>query len=216
MAEILNRNPTMNAFKTSLCVGFYVFISNSAMADSMPGYSCQFTEPFISIDAFLGGLMYETPDKSTPVPKPTIKATAKATTIAGTLRKGQAFNLTIVQKPGSDGMSDYIRPFTGTLSGSAVGGKLTGACLKFPPASVPLKVVGVVANDTLNVRAAPNPKAPVVTKVKPNSKVWAFTQKLENGWARVAVANYPKGENGLVTVVGGWVNAKFVGKVGAK
>lgn len=194
---------------TSLLSSFA--IATMAHATAMPSYSCVFTEPFIGMDSFPGGVRYQTPETSENAKRVALTGSTAKPVVSGTLGSGKSFSLLIVKKPGSDGMSDFVRPYTGQLSGLAIGQPLEGACLKYPDGTTPRRVIGVVDTDKLNVRSKPAKGASVVARVGPGGSVWAFPQTTRNGWARVAVAKYPAGEDGNVTVVTGWVRTKFLG-----
>jgi len=79
----------------------------------------------------------------------------------------------------------------------------------YPYADAPLAVVGVAADDVLNVRAAPDPSAHVVTELAPLADGFTATghnRQLDGGqlWAEVDTA---EGR--------GWVSVAYVAQVGA-
>ena len=200
------------------CIGLSaaVFIASlsAAQASAIPSYSCVFTEPFAGVDSFPGGLRYVTPDKAETLAATTFTISGPATVLGGTLTSGKSFTVKIVEQAASDGMSDLMRPYAGTLSGTAVSQTVQGACLKFPDGTTPRPVKKVAAKDKLNVRTKPNAKAKIVNRVGPQAFVWAFPESAVKGWVRVASAVYPRGDSGTITVTTGWVNAKYLGLPG--
>ena len=187
---------------------------SAAQASAIPSYSCVFTGPFAGVDSFPGGLRYVTPEKVESLAATTFTISGAATVLGGTLASGKDFSVKIIKQAASDGMSELIRPYAGTLSGTAVSLTVQGACLKFPDGTTPRPVKKVAANDKLNVRTKPNSKAKIVNRVGPQGFVWAFPESAVKGWVRVATAVYPRGESGTITVTTGWVNAKFLGLPG--
>jgi uncharacterized membrane protein len=182
-----------------------------AFASALPSYACVFTEPFISIDTFPGGVRYDAMGETLNVGNLSFTIAGFISTVEGVLPDGKLFNLAISPGPAGDGMSELMRPFAGVLTGTAVGNTVNGACLQFPADSLPRLVINVAEDDVLNVRNKPNAKATLVNIVRPGGTVWALVEEMQNGWARVATPSFPKGESGDVTVVEGWVNAKFLG-----
>jgi uncharacterized protein YgiM (DUF1202 family) len=197
--------------RSLLSAAALVMTTTGAQATAMPSYSCVFTEPFISVDSFPGGVRYETPEGAQPVAAAILGGSPAKPVLDGKIGGSKSFSLAIVKKPGSDGMSSLMRPYTGTLSGSAVGNALEGACLKYPDGTTPRQVTGVIETDTLNVRTKPSANGAIIARVRPGTSVWAFPETVKNGWARVAVAKFPPGEDGNVTIVTGYVRAKFLG-----
>jgi uncharacterized membrane protein len=207
----------MRHFKSAIVgIAFCYLGSLQALASSHPAYSCVFTEPFIGIDSFAGRATYKSPEKQWPDLAVTLQTKNGVAVLDGRLLDGKSFHLRIVKGKGSDGMSDMVRPYAGELSGTVVGMTLSGACLKFPDGSVPRLVKGVAENDVLNVREAPMAKGKIVGTVDPRGEVWVLPVASSNGWLRVAIAVYPKDEQGDVNVIEGWVNGKFVGDVGTR
>ena len=187
---------------------------SAAQASAIPSYSCVFTEPFVSVDSFPGGLRYVTPEKVETLAATTFTIFGPATVLGGTLASGKGFSVKIIKQAASDGMSELMRPYAGTLSGTAVSLTVHGACLKFPDGTTPRPVKKVAANDKLNVRSKPNAKAKIINRVGPQGFVWAFPESAAKGWVRVATAVYPRGDSGTITISTGWVNAKFLGLPG--
>jgi uncharacterized membrane protein len=186
-------------------------------AAARPSFSCVFTEPFIGIDSYPGGLSYDTPEAVIAATPTTFTVSGETVTLGGNLLDGTSFTLTIRREPGSDGMSDDIYPYAGKLSGTTVNGELNGGCRKMPDGTSPRRVIKVAQDDVLNVRDKPNVKGKVVNQIAPGGVVWAYPEELVNGWARVAAlwrsksAPYAPPE-----IADGWVNAKFLGDVGEK
>jgi uncharacterized protein YgiM (DUF1202 family) len=186
----------------------------AAQASAIPSYSCVFTEPFVSMDSFPGGFRYATPDGTQTGAVSTFTLNGGTTVLGGKLSSGKSFSVKILMQVAGDGMSDVKRPYAGTLSGTAVGPTVEGACLKFPDGTTPRPVKNVAANDKLNVRTKPSSKAKIVNRIGPGGMVWAFPEATVKGWARVATSVIPKGDSGMVSIATGWVNAKFLGLPG--
>jgi uncharacterized membrane protein len=186
----------------------------AADASAIPSYSCVFTEPFVSLDSFPGGFRYATPDKAETGAVSTFTIVGDTAVLGGTLTSGKSFSVRIQNKAAGDGMSDVIRPYTGTLSGTVAGTAVQGACLKFPDGTTPRPVKNMAAGDKLNVRMKPSAKAKIINRVAPGGMVWAYPESTVKGWARVTTAVFPKGESGMVSITTGWVNARFLGLPG--
>lgn len=186
-------------------------LATPASATALPSYSCVFTEPFISVDVYPGGIRYATPEGASVIADVNFTMPSGVTKLGGMLPSGKAFVLDITKGSASDGMSDMMRPFTGKLSGPAVSRVVQGACLKFPDGTTPRPVKGVSSNDVLNVRTKPTVRSAIVNRLNSRGFVWAFPDNMVGNWARVATAKMPAGESGNVTVVTGWVNARFLG-----
>jgi uncharacterized membrane protein len=200
-------------FLKPLITGVLLLIAScaNAYASARPSYACVFTEPFISISSFPSGMHYESFGTAIPVTQSTFSIKDGVVTFTGTLKDKKTFMLMISKEPGSDGMSDFSFPYAGKLSGAASGLALSGGCIKFPDGTTPRAVKNVADNDRLNVRQKPNSKAKIVNSIPPRGLAWAYPDKLVKGWARVSTARYPKNESGDITVIDGWVNAKFLG-----
>ncbi len=130
--------------------------------------------------------------------------------LSGRLKKGSAFTLKISKGEGSDGMSEFDYPYVGKLVGSA---SVMGGCVRMPEGTQLRRVVGVAANDQLNLRSQPHASAKILGAAYAKGFVWAKPGVLKKGWARVAVVLRPKNEQGSITAVEGWVNARFLGTV---
>jgi hypothetical protein len=130
--------------------------------------------------------------------------------MSGHLKDGSAFTLKISKDIGSDGMSEFDYPSVAKLSGAA---SVIGGCVKMPDGTQLRRGVGVADNDQLNLRSQPNAAAKIVGAVDVKGFVWAKAGALKKGWARGTAVLRPKNEQGLITAVEGWVNAKFLGPV---
>ena len=122
--------------------------------------------------------------------------------------------LTITNRQGSDGMSDFVSPLSGSLSrlnGSGVARpNQTGACTKLPDGTSPRPVIGVTAEAPLNVRGRGNRQARIVGTLPPNASFWAYPEDPVRGWVRGAFIKFPA-ERGPIRVVEGWVSARYLG-----
>jgi uncharacterized membrane protein len=191
--------------------GFWAASTQVVHASAMPSYSCTFTEPFITLESYPGGARFNTPDAQGTVLSPSLDASGAVTQISGIMPDGKTFILRITKEVSGDGMSDMMRPYKGVVTGSYVSAPLRGACLRFPDGTSPRPVKGVLSDDVLNVRSRPTARAKIVGGVASGGTLWAFPEDLVRGWARVAAPAFPKGGAGMVGIVQGWANAKFLG-----
>jgi hypothetical protein len=192
-----------------------MMMSGAANATAMPSFSCVFTEPFIGIDVWPGGMRVATPERAQAVKAATLGGTAREPVVSTTVA-GEKTTLAIRDKPGSDGMSDHLRPLTGLLTRGANAMPQPGACLRFPDGTTPRPVTGVGVADHLMVRASGNVRAAKVGELGSRGMFWAFPEPLVAGWARGAIERLPEGGTGQSRVVIGWVNARFLGTVAAR
>lgn len=182
----------------------------SAQATAIPSLSCTFTEPFIGIDTFPGGMLWDRPGSRTIAKTTTLGGTVREPVVSGQLGTDQV-RLSIKVRPGSDGMSDFIFPLTGLIRINGAP-PYEGGCLRFPAGTTP-RSVKVVGDDKLNVRKAGSARAEVVGRLGASSWFWAFPEPLVRGWARGAFARYPGSDSGKVTIGYGWVNARYLGQM---
>jgi uncharacterized protein YgiM (DUF1202 family) len=190
---------------------FLILQSGASVASSMPSITCTFTEPFIGIDVFPGGVMFVTPEGNFEVESAMRVGTGEPIKITGSIVDSREFDLTVSNEPGSDGMSDMISPQSGSLVTGDAENPQQGACIVFPDGTTPRPIKDVAENDMLNVRDQPSSDGQILAKLNSRATAWAFPEDTNNGWARVAAANYPDNESGNITVLIGWVNAKFLG-----
>ena len=179
------------------------------MASAIPSYSCVFTEPFVVIDSFPGGIRYTTPDAVLTAKGAAVTtSTGTKATLEGEVKAG-TFSVSITKKPGTDGMSDLVRPYIATLLAKPAV-KVTGACLRYPDGTTPRKVN--IRTGKLNVRSKGSTSSAKVVALNPGASVWAFPENVTNGWVHVAAAKNPDGGSGLITVVEGYVRSTFLAR----
>jgi uncharacterized membrane protein len=185
-----------------------IAFASQAQAALLPSFWCSFTEPFINVSTGRNGVYYDDNDQRVGfVARPLLQKQGAELVMSGRLKDGNTFTLKISKDIGSDGMSEFDYPYVGKLSGAA---SVIGGCVKMPDGTQLRRVVGVADNDQLNLRGQPNAAAKIVGAVDVKGFVWAKAGALKKGWARVAVVLRPKNEQGLITAVEGWVNAKFL------
>jgi uncharacterized membrane protein len=185
-----------------------------AQAVSLPSFWCSFTEPFITVSTARNGIYFDDNDQRVGFARrPTVQKNDADIVLSGRLKGGSGFTLTINKDSGSDGMSEFDYPYVGKLSGAA---SVIGGCVRMPEGTQMRRVVDVAKNDQLNLRSQPNASAKIIGAAYAKSFVWAKPVALKKGWARVAAVLRPKNEQGLITFVEGWVNAKFLGAVEGK
>lgn len=183
-------------------------------AAALPSFWCSFTEPFITVSAARNGIYYDDNDRRVGFAlSPKVQRQADEIVLSGRLKDGSNFALTISKGEGSDGMSEFDYPYVGKLVGSA---SVIGGCVRMPEGTRLQRVVGVADNDQLNLRNQPNATAKIIGAAYAKGFVWAKPGVLKKGWARVAVVLRPKDEQGLITTIEGWVNARFLGAVDGK
>ena len=187
-----------------------LWLSAPATATALPSISCVFTEPFIAISVFPGGLAVARPDQQDLSVDPRLAGTAKEPTFHFDLG-GHRGKLQVLARPGSDGMSDFQMPLTGLLSGLDSLQDQQGACLRFPDGTSPTRVRVARPDSRLNVRSAGNRRAPILGQIGSRGWFWAYPEQVRNGWVRGAFARYPDGERGEVAVVEGWVHSRYLG-----
>jgi uncharacterized membrane protein len=182
--------------------------ASHVQAASLPSFWCSFTEPFITVSSARNGIYYDDNDQHVGhALTPMVQKPGKEIILSGRLKDGSAITLKISKGEGSDGMSEFDYPYIGALSGAV---SVIGGCVKMPDGTQLRRVVGVADNDQLNLRSQPNAAAKIVGAAYAKGFVWAQPGALKKGWARVAVVLRPKNEQGLITAVEGWVNAKFL------
>ena len=188
--------------------------ASHVQAASLPSFWCSFTEPFITVSTARNGIYYDDNDRRVGFAlSPKVQRQADEIVLSGRLKDGSNFALTISKGEGSDGMCEFDYPYVGKLVGSA---SVIGGCVHMPEGTRLQRVVGVADNDQLNLRKQPNASAKIIGAAYAKGFVWAKPGALKMGWARVAVVLRPKNEQGLITAVEGWVNARFLGAVDGK
>lgn len=195
---------------TSFITATLFGLSAPATATALPSICCVFTEPFIAISVFPGGLTVARPDQQDLSINPRLAGTAKEPTIHFDLG-GHRGKLQVLTRPASDGMSDFQMPLTGLLSGLDSLQDQQGACLRFPDGTSPLRVRVATPDSRSNVRSAGSHRAPILGQIGPRGWFWAFPEQVRNGWVRGAFARYPEGQKGEVAVVEGWVHSRYLG-----
>ena len=186
------------------------FVSH-AQAASLPSFWCSFTEPFITVSTGRNGIYYDDNDQHVGFAlRPVVRKQGADFMLSGRLKDGSNFTVKISKGSGSDGMSEFDYPYVGTLSGIV---SVNGGCVRMPEGTQMRRVVGVANNDQLNLRNQPNASGKIIGAAYATSFVWAKPGALKKGWARVAAVLHPKDEQGLITAVEGWVNAKFLAAV---
>ena len=189
-------------------------VPGTANATAYPSLSCAFTEPFINFSVWPGAASLNTPESTTLATSLSLSGTELEPVIAATIA-GTPVRLEIENVPGGDGMSDFESPLTGHLRGRS-GGAQSGACVRFPDGTAPRPVIGVGSTDQLMVRVSGSARARTVGSIHSRGRFWAFPEPMVRGWARGAFEEVPAGESGRITVRIGWVNARFLGRVGAR
>jgi uncharacterized membrane protein len=186
-------------------------LASHAKAAALPSFWCSFTEPFITVSTARNGIYYDDNDQRIGFAlRPVVQKLGADFVLSGRLKNGSDFTLNISKGEGSDGMSEFDYPYVGKLYGAA---SVIGGCVRMPDGSQIRRVVGVADNDQLNLRNQPNASANIVGAAYAKGFVWAKSVALKKGWARVSVVSRPKDEQGLITAVEGWVNARFLGAV---
>ncbi len=194
----------------SLVVSIAASFSQVATAETMPSFTCNFTEPFINIDTARNAIYYSDNDQNQGlVARPLTRKIGANYVVSGVLKDGQSFNVKISKGRGSNGMSDVESHYIGVMSGVY---SVNGGCDKID-APIFRKVVGVAQNDTLNMRDAPNVTGKILEKIYPVQTVWLKTEPPKTGWVKVIVVASPKSGQGLTLIKEGWVNGKFLGKI---
>lgn len=194
--------------RTLFSVALLLGGASAAEATAIPSLSCTFTEPFISIDTFPGGLRWDGPERRAIAKSVSLAGSEREPVISGKLGPDRV-RLSIKNRSGSDGMSDFSFPLTGLVQTNGARA-FKGGCLRFPDGTTP-RPVTVAGNDKLNVRRSASASAAVVGRLGAGSRFWAFPEPLVRGWARGAFARYPAEDAGRVTVTYGWVNARYLG-----
>jgi uncharacterized membrane protein len=188
-----------------------ITFASQAQAVLLPSFWCSFTEPFITVSTGRNGIYYDDNDQRVGfVTRPLVQKQGAELVVSGRLKDGSAFTLKISKDIGSDGMSEFDYPYVGKFSGAA---SVIGGCVKMPDGTQLRRVVGVADNDQLNLRSQPNAAAKIIGAAYAKGFVWAQPGALKKGWARGAAVLRPRDEQGLITAVEGWVNAKFLGPV---
>jgi uncharacterized membrane protein len=188
-----------------------ITFSSHVESAALPSFWCSFTEPFITVSTARNGIYYDDNDQRVGFAlRPVIQKQGADIVLSGRLKDGSEFTLNISKGSGSDGMSEFDYPYVGKLSGAA---SVIGGCVRMPDGTQLRRVVGVAENDLLNLRSQPNASAKTIGAVYAKGLVWAKPAALKKGWVRVSVVLRPKNEQGLITAVEGWVNAKFLGLV---
>ncbi|MDE2445655.1 MAG: hypothetical protein KGO94_05715 [Alphaproteobacteria bacterium] len=171
-----------------------------------PSYWCSFTEPFVSLFTGASSTVFSNSGAVERVAKPQFSPAPGGGILSGTLKDGGTYKIKVSAGKGSDGMSDFDYPLTGVLTGAF---NATGGCLKLPPGTALRQIVGVAPDDNLVLRVGPSAKARAIDKIKLDY-VWAIPGPARNGWQRVVVLVWPKGEQGMISTRTGWVNRKFL------
>jgi uncharacterized membrane protein len=185
-----------------------ISFSSHVEAAALPSFWCSFTEPFITVSTGRNGIYYDDNDQRVGfVTRPLVQKQGAEIVMSGRLKDGSAYTLRISKDIGSDGMSEFDYPYVGKLSGA---GSVIGGCVRMPDGTQLRRVVGVANNDQLNLRSQPNAAAKIIGAAYANSFVWTKPGALKKGWLRGAAVLRPKDEQGLITAVEGWVNAKFL------
>lgn len=202
----------VSALKTlSTVIILLIALASQAQAALLPSFWCSFTEPFITVSTARNGIYYDDNDQRVGfVTRPLVQKQGAELVMTGRFKDGSAFTLKISKDIGSDGMSEFDYPYVGKLSGAA---SVIGGCVRMSDGTQLRRVVGVADNDQLNLRSQPNAAAKIVGAAYAKGFVWAKPGALKKGWAHGAAVLRPKDEQGLITAVEGWVNAKFLGPV---
>jgi uncharacterized membrane protein len=191
-----------------------ISFASHVQAASLPSFWCSFTEPFITVSTARNGIYFDDNDQRVGFAlRPTAQKHGAEIVLSGRLMDGSAFTVKISKGEGSDGMSEFDYPYVGKLSGAA---SVIGGCVRMPEGTQMRRVVGVAENDQLNLRSQPNASAKIVGAAYAKGFVWAKPGALKKSWARVFAVSRPNGEQGPMTAVEGWVNAKFLGAVERK
>lgn len=203
-------------YRTSVIGALALFATGSAAgATAYPSLSCVFTEPFVAVDVWPGGARLITPEATRLATARVLGGTMIAPTVTLTI-DGKAVALRIENTPGSDGMSDFVRPLTGYLTGYLLATPQQGACLRYPDGTTPRPVIGVAATSRLNVRDRASPKSRVVGQMEPRGRFWAFPESTVSGWARGAFEKVPLEGTGKIVTAIGWVRVVNLGRPGAR
>ena len=191
-----------------------IVLASHAEAAALSSFWCSFTEPFITVSTARNGIYYDDNDQRIGFAlRPVVQKLGANIVLSGHLKNGTDFTLNISKGSGSDGMSEFDYPYVGKLVGSA---SVIGGCVRMQEGTRLQRVVGVADNDQLNLCKQPNASAKIVGAAYAKGFVWAKSGALKKGWARVSVVSRPKDEQGLITAVEGWVNARFLGAVEGK
>ena len=170
---------------------------------------CGTTEPFWDITVAVDGVWLREFDG------PWTKIAAQPSTPKNALRSwkvshpdGRVGRFTLVEGPGSDGMSE--RDYTYRLIVNFGGVNNEGGCDRLPDAARPARVVNVAENDVLSIRSKPTASAASVATVAPGGIVWVRPLNEKGAW--VPVASAVGTESGQAAVVTGWVNGTFLSR----
>ena len=191
--------------------GILIFDS-AALAVTTPSYLCKFSEPNSAIYISEGKIKK---DSSRELDDLDISATEQKDgniIFHSTAPDGKALMVEISKGEGSDGASAYDWPYLGAINSESSRYSMVGGCLKFPDGATPRQVMGLAKNDRLKLRAKRNSKSAILAVAKLATFVWVYPDQRTKGWTHVATAVYPKDDNGMIKVVDGWVNAKFIGR----
>ena len=186
------------------------FVPTLAEATAFPSVSCDFTEPFLTIDVWNGGMRVITPEGAITVADRTLSGSNLAPIVHANIN-GKAATLAITHVQAGDGMSDFQSPFKGVLTGWPLATPQYGACLRYRDGAVPRPVAGVMQNSRLNVRTQPRVSSRIIGSVNSSGRFWAYPEPVFRGWVRGGFEVIPKGESGMITVSEGWVNARYLG-----
>jgi uncharacterized membrane protein len=179
-------------------------------AAPVPSLYCAFTEPFANILVWPGSVR-ATHEQTFTTTNFAVTGT-RLEPVIETRINNRPMKLSVHQDSGSDGMSDFVYPLTGKLSGWMMGtAQLEGGCVRFPHGSAPWQIVGLSQTQTLNVRQRPSLQGRVVGKLDANDQVWIVPGNTSGTWTRVAYAFMPNAETGDVRIVQGWVATRYLG-----
>lgn len=186
-------------------------VSAPACATALPSFACSFTEPFIAVQTSPVGVRIATPLNSTLLAPGIFQTDGDKVTFASDTNDASGFKLIIEKDVGSDGMSDFVFPYTGMLSIPNGISNHTGGCVKLADGTTPRSVVNLQNDDRLNVRAAPSPRARIVNTLVQGGVVWAYPESRRGNWVRVSSLVYPRNDQGDVRVVMGWAHGRYLG-----
>ncbi len=161
-----------------------------------PKWECVLTEPFATVAVGHDAVMWKSDTDAAWIRLRILgrRSTAAAETL--TLSKPPmgpvppaAATLIVRATPGGDGMSD--RTFARTLEvGSPM--VLRGGCELIPGHHTLHEVVGVRADDVLNVRSSPGTSGRILTTVGSGATVWESGLRRRSGsWVPVSVVTWP-------------------------
>jgi hypothetical protein len=181
----------------------------SGAAAAAPAFECWWTEPFSSLVGSSAGVVWQqsmgegNPER---LRSASVRVVSGSIKVQGTRADGSRFAATVRHSKGSDGMSDYVTDWSGTIDGRPDG----GACVRHRDGSTPRVVVHVATDDVLNIRSGPRVGAAVIATAYPGGFVFRRPGAARGAWVPVSVRRFPAGGTGRVTLRYGWANSRYL------